>query len=476
MDDDSLSRFSIEQYLKEHLKYNVTLAESGEQAIGLFKQNPFPIVITDMKMPGMSGIRLLQLIKEISPNTDVIILTGYGNLQTSIDALRSGASDYILKPVSIEQLAIALEKVTRFQNLKSENYKLKDNLINSTKIIKSSEAKIASMHTILQQYSPSLEIGIFSSVMRNIVSLCENFHKERDVPVIIQGETGTGKEIVARLIHNGIKETIDKPFVPVNCAAIPPHLFESELFGYVEGAYTGARKNGGIGKLELAQGGTIFLDEIGELPLEFQPKLLRALQEREIYRIGGDKLIKLDIRFIFASNRNLQQMVNDNKFRSDLYYRLNLGQIVIPPLNGRKDEVIPLAQMFLEKFAGKRKKEFRFIDEEARKILLEYQWPGNVRELQNVIERAVLLYNDDVLKKEHVSYLKNNKPDIKMPLIGTPIENGKVILPDDSLSIEDLEIEIVSKALEKFDNNKTKVADYLGISRSALRSRIKKLN
>ena len=233
------------------------------------------------------------------------------------------------------------------------------------------------------------------------------------------------------------------------------------------------KKTGAAGKFELAQGGTIFLDEIGELPLSFQPKLLRALQEREIYRVGGDKLIKLDVRFIFATNRNLNEMVEKNEFRSDLFFRMNLGQINIPPLCDRKDDIIPLAQMFLEKYAQKRKKAFKFISEDARKIMHQYNWPGNVRELQNTIERIVLLYNEEILTSHHINYLISNSTET--PIIGNVLKNGRVNLPDDFLYLEDLETEIVSKALKKFNNNKTHVAEYLGISRSALRSRINKL-
>ncbi|WP_066630444.1 sigma-54-dependent transcriptional regulator [Labilibacter marinus] len=475
VDDDELSRFSIEQFLAEHLSYEVITANDGESAIQVFKQNPVPVVITDMKMPGISGIKLLQVIKEMAPETEVIILTGFGDMQSSIEALRSGACDYILKPVNIEQLALTLERIENYQKLRKENHQLKDSIEDSNEKIKTSEAKLHSLHTTLEQFRHSSNIGVFSSVMRNIVSLCDNYHKERDVPILIQGDTGTGKEVLAQIVHNNSREVSDRPFIPVNCAAIPTHLFESELFGYEEGAFTGARKNGGIGKLELAQGGTIFMDEIGEMPLEFQPKLLRALQEREIYRIGGDKLIQLDVRFIFATNRNLSQLVHKNEFRSDLFYRLNVGQISIPPLCERKDEIIPLAQMFLERFAHKRKKAFQFIEEEARHILCNYEWPGNVRELQNVIERAVLLYNDEMLRGQHLLYLLEDRPDIQPTSGGYLLKSGSIILPEENISIEDLESEIVSKALKMFDGNKTKVADYLGISRSALRSRLRKL-
>ncbi len=474
VDDDKLSRDSIAQFLKEQMNYHIETASSGDEALEKYKAGQPEVVVTDMKMPGKSGITLMKDIKALNTETEVIIMTGFGDMESSIEALRAGAADYLLKPVNIEELAMTLERIDKYNRLKSENIKLRDTVRTTDEQLKEEDAKLYSLQSTLKQVTQTGGVGIFSSSMQNVVDLSEKYHQERDVPVIIQGETGTGKEIVARILHHGTGEESNRPFVPVNCAAIAPHLFESELFGYAEGAFTGARKNGAAGKLELAQGGTIFMDEIGEMPKEFQPKILRALQEREIYRVGGSKPIKLDVRFVFATNRDLKKMVDNNEFRNDLYFRLNLGQIKIPPLNARKDEIIPLAQMFLEKYAVKRKKAFKFIDEGARKILLEYDWPGNVRELQNTIERIVLLYNDETVKEHHVSYLIRKDAEVpNQP--GNPLELGKVKLPENNLPIDYLEKEIVSKALEKFDGNKTKVAEYLGISRSALRSRLRKL-
>lgn len=475
VDDDDLSRESVEQFLSEQMNYDIITASNGEDAFHLFEKEPTPVVITDMKMSGLSGIDLLKQIKELSPQTEVIIMTGFGDMKSSIEALRYGATDYLLKPVNIEELALTLERIENYHKLQNENTTLKNTIQYKEIENKQKNEQIRAMRSTLQQINQIGTFGIFSPAMQHIVSLCYNYHEERDVPVLIQGETGTGKEVIAHLIHKGKSDDCDAPFVPVNCAAIAPHLFESELFGYAEGAFTGAKKNGSIGKFELAQGGTIFLDEIGELPMEFQPKLLRALQEREIYRVGGEKLIKLDVRFIFATNRDLKLMIEDNLFRGDLYFRINLGQISIPPLCQRKEDIVPLAQMFLEKYAKKRNKAFMFIADEARDILTSYNWPGNVRELQNTIERVVLLYNNQVLNADHIAYLLNDNGQIDTLTPVNCLKNGNVNLPDDFLYLEDLEKEIVSKALKKFDNNKTRVADYLGISRSALRSRLNKL-
>ena len=474
VDDDKLSRDAVSQFLQEQMQYSVITAVSGEDALLKFHDQPFEVVVTDMKMPGISGIDLMKEIKQMSPDVEVIIMTGFGDMESSIEALRAGAADYLLKPVNIEELAVTLERIEKYHELQSENKKLKNTVRSSDERLREEDAKLYSLQSTLREVTKTGSIGIFSSAMHNVVEISEKYHRERDVPVLVQGATGTGKEIVARLLHYGSESENDRPFVPVNCAAIAPHLFESELFGYSEGAFTGARKNGAAGKMELAQGGTLFLDEIGEMPKEFQPKLLRALQEREIYRVGGSKVIKIDVRFVFATNKDLKTMVDEGEFRNDLYYRLNLGQITIPPLTQRKEEIIPLAQMFLEKYAQKRRKSFRFISKEARDILMQYHWPGNVRELQNTIERIVLLYNEETVEPYHLNHLMQ-EPRTHREIQGQALEPGKIALPANSLPIDELEKEIVSKALKKFDGNKTKVAQYLGISRSALRSRLRKL-
>ncbi len=475
VEDDELSRNSLQLFLEENMNYEVLAVPDGESALESIKESFYPVVITDIRMPGINGIELLKEIKIVSSSTEVIIMTGVGDMQSSIDALKFKAYDYLLKPVNIEELAVSLKKIEQLQKLVVENSSLKGHLKGAGEKVKEGEAKLYGLDSTLDTLKETNGFGFFSPVMNHVVDLCMCYHKERDVPVIITGETGTGKEVVAKILHNGRVGKNDKPFIPVNCAAIPSHLFESELFGYVDGAFTGARKNGAPGKLELAQGGTVFLDEIGELPIEFQPKLLRAIQEREIYRVGGDKLIKLDIRIICATNCNLEDMVRDNKFRSDLYYRLNIGQIHIPPLRKRKDDIIPLAKMFLNKYSRKRKKEFKDISPEASRILADYIWPGNIRELQACIERIVLLNNEELVEKKHVIYLLANQDENVVVAEGYTLELGKIILPERQLYVEELEMEIVSKALIKFDNNKTKVAEYLGISRSALRSRLRKL-
>ncbi|MBI9059174.1 sigma-54 dependent transcriptional regulator [Labilibaculum sp. DW002] len=476
VDDDVSSGSAVAEFIEEQLAYQIHLCHNAEEAYNKLKSEEFNMVISDMRMPGISGLDLLKKIK-LLPNGDkieVVIMTGFGDMETSIEALRGGAYDYLLKPVNIEELAILIERVAEKIQLKEENQDLKENFeqtVSNAKIEKAS--RIQYYETTIREITSVGKIGVFSDVMRGVVRMAEQFHEDRSVPVLIEGETGTGKEVVARLVHFGKDSDITQPFISINCSAISPTLFESELFGYDDGAFTGARKEGKPGKLELAQGGTLFLDEIGEMPLDMQPKLLRVLQQREMYRVGGSKPIELDVRVIFATNRNLKQMVAEKTFRSDLYYRLNTGRLYIPPLRERREAILSFSQIFLDQYSTKRDRKFRFISKEAKAMLQEYNWPGNIRELKNSIERATLLFNDLELKTEHLRFLQSDESDFERKEM--PIVPGRIVLPDDELRIEQLELEIVRKALKKFDNNKSKTAEYLGITRSALRSRMNKL-
>lgn len=303
-------------------------------------------------------------------------------------------------------------------------------------------------------------VGMFSSKIKHVLEVAYFFHRDRSVPVLIEGETGTGKEIVARVVHFG-KDGDTRPFISINCAAISPHLFESELFGYEEGAFTGSRPGGMLGKLELAQGGTLFLDEIGEMPSEMQPKLLRVIQQKEFYRIGGQKSIALDVRIICATNRDLKIEMQEKRFRSDLYYRLSTGRITIPPLRERQEEIAPLAQMFLTQFAEEKRKPFKFIEHDALNVLESYDWPGNIRELQNTIERIILLYNDTSIRREYLSFLHNGDDEelAQMPQTIT------IDLPEDGVNIKDIQRTIMKTVLDRFGGNKTQAADFLKMSR-----------
>ncbi len=476
VDDDISSGSAVAEFIEEQLAYSIHLCHNGEEAYNALKNEDFQMVISDLRMPGISGLDLLKKIKLLpkGEEIEVVIMTGFGDMESSIEALRGGAYDYLLKPVNIEELAILIERVVEKIQLKEENKDLKENIKQTISHGKKEDAeRIQYYETTIREITSVGKIGVFSDVMRGVVRMAEQFHEDRSVPVLIEGETGTGKEVVARLVHFGKSSDVTKPFISINCSAISPTLFESELFGYDEGAFTGARKEGKPGKLELAQGGTLFLDEIGELPLDMQPKLLRVLQQREMYRVGGSKPIELDVRVIFATNRNLKEMVAEKTFRSDLYYRLNTGRLYIPPLRERREAILSFSQIFLDQYSKKRSRKFRFISKDAKKMLQDYAWPGNIRELKNTIERATLLFNDLELKTEHLRFLQAD--DNEFESAEQPIVLGRIVLPDDELRIEQLELEIVRKALKKFDDNKSKTAEYLGITRSALRSRMNKL-
>lgn len=478
IDDEELSLKALTGFLTHQLGHDVTDCTDSGEALKLYKAEPYPLVISDIRMPGIDGIELSRFIKKTPQSrfTDIVLITGYGNMDSAVEALRAGAYDYMLKPIDVEELASVVSRVEEHLSLLKENVDLKQNfekeVSQATSEVREKYERIKSAYSKIVGIG---DIGIFSEKMRQVRDLTEKLHNDRTLPVLIEGETGTGKEVVARMVHYG-QGDVTTPFISINCSAIPANLFETELFGYEEGAFTDAKKKGAIGKFQLAQGGTIFLDEIGDLPLDIQPKLLRVLEERAIYRVGGLKKFELDIRVICATNSDLLQRVKEGRFREDLYYRLNVAYLQVPPLRERSEAIAPLAQLFLNRFAEKKNRRFRFLHRDAVKLLEEYQWPGNIRELQNTIERAVLLYDDIEIRPEHLRFLtsRNGNDTARMRVIsGTLIQPGNLQLPEGELNLKDLEEEIVRKALEKFDGNKTRVAEYLGLTRSALRSKIK---
>jgi two-component system, NtrC family, response regulator AtoC len=475
IDDDPLSLESLNDFLGAILGHHVTRSESAKEALAIFKRTPYPMVITDLRMPEMSGVDLLRLIRK-SPEgrfTDVVVITGYGDMKSAIEALRAGAFDYLHKPINVEELALVVDRINEHQTLLRENNEFTHRFDEKVAVaVKETEKKFERLKKAYAEVAGIGRVGIFSKKMRDVASMTEKLHRDPSIPVLIEGETGTGKEVVARLIHYG-QGDVTTPFVSINCAAIASNLFESELFGYEGSAFTGAKKEGMQGKFEIANGGTLFLDEIGDMPIDLQPKLLRALQEREIYRVGGNKIIKLNVRIICATNRNLQLLVNDGIFRSDLFYRLNTGRLLVPPLREQKDAIAPLAQLFLERFAEEKKRRFKFLTKESGAILEEYSWPGNIRELLNAVERVVLLYDDTEIKPEYLNFLF---PDGKEQYQSTDavFDPESIRLPPDKLDLRNLEDTIIRKALELFRGNKTLASQYLGITRSTLRSKIKR--
>ncbi|SIN97108.1 sigma-54-dependent transcriptional regulator [Halodesulfovibrio marinisediminis] len=484
VDDNSTSLQSLSVVLTD-LGHQPTTFSEPVAALNHAKESYYPLIITDIKMPTMDGLTLLAELKacETSKRSDVIIITGHGDMDTAITALRNGAYDYLNKPINARELAAAVERSAEHQTLLFENTDLKQNMEERVAEAKESlQEDLEKMRSQLRNVSGIGEIISGSSRMQEIIRDATIFHHEPDVPVLIEGETGTGKEVIARLVHHGDTHC-DTPFVALNCSAIAESLFESELFGYEAGAYTGSRAGGSAGKLELAGNGTLFLDEIAEMPLHLQPKLLRVLEDRTFYRVGGLQKKRFTARIIGAGNKNLERMVEEGLFRRDLYHRLTVGHLRLPPLRERQDDIPKMASLFLRNQVKRKGKDFRSIAPETLTLLCEHPWPGNVRELENTIERAVLIHDDIELRPEHIEFLTASRstdsiPDITVPLHqpcplpSIDIASSAIILPDTPFSLEDLTLSVIRKALAKFDGNKTKTAQYLGISRYALHRKI----
>lgn len=458
VDDQEISRGTLAEFLDGLLGYNVVQCDDGVKALKEVEKKSFDLVLTDIRMPNMNGLELLERIKnsDKTKHIPVVLFTGFAEIDTAVKALRLGAYDYLLKPININRLN---ELIDELSNKKPINDKSNQPPI--PRIFRK-----GGIHEV-----PGIgRIGVFSKAQSEIMQMAYTYSSDRSVPVLIEGETGTGKEIIATIIHHG-ESFNHNPFISINCSAISPTLFESELFGYEGGSFTGAKSKGMQGKFELANGGTLFLDEVGEMPLDLQPKLLRAIQEKAIFRVGASKKVDLDVRIVAATNRNLVELVEKGLFREDLYHRINTGKINTIPLRIQKEAIAPLAQMIMLEMANKRKKEFRAISPEAVAILESYAWTGNIRELINVIDRVVLLYDAPEIMPSHLDFISKVFTDKSSSgFILSPESN--FVLPENELDLEKLERVIVQKALTKFDGNKTKTADYLKTTRSALRSKL----
>jgi two-component system, NtrC family, response regulator AtoC len=485
VDDDIASREAAAWFLRSR-GHNIAECSGGAEALAQVAENDFPMVLSDIKMSGMSGMELLIAIKGMPGGwrTDVVLFTGYGDMQSAIQALRAGAYDYILKPIDAQELAATAERIAEHQALLRENKYLAENLEHEIKVATAEKDK--ELTHVKQIVSASLfaQIGVFSDKMRNVLALAYKYHNDRSLPVLIEGETGTGKEIIARVIHIGEtqKFTDPGPFVDINCAAIQPSLFESELFGYEAGAYTGSQNRGQKGKLDIANGGTLFLDEIGEMPTEMQVKLLRVIQEREYYRVGGLKKISAGARLVCATNVNLEKSIAEGKFRRDLYYRLQIGHIVVPPLRERRDEILPLANMFLMQSAKQRGRRFTGISPAASQTLVEYDWPGNVRELKNVIEYIVFMYDDTDIRSEHIQNIGRKNVSHRRDDFGDAGESQEsresqffVPFPPDGYSLRQYNDYIIREVLDAQRGNQEAAARYLGISLRTLQYRLAKM-
>jgi DNA-binding NtrC family response regulator len=437
IDDDSSLRRVLEYNLQQE-GYDVVTAADGASGLRLFGEQSPALVITDLKMPGMTGFQLLSAVKERAPATVVIVLTAFGAIDTAVEAMKLGAFDYLTKPFNREELKLTVKKGLQLQGLSEENRLLKEEL--------SGRAEFKS----IVGTSRAME-GVFS-VVRKVA--------DTEATVLITGESGTGKELVARAIHSGSSRRA-APFVAVNCAAIPRDLLESELFGHVKGAFTGAIRDK-AGKFQLAEGGTIFLDEVGDLPLELQPKLLRVLQERVVEPLGGSSLQKIDLRIVAATNADLEKGIAEGRFRDDLYYRLSVIPLHLPPLRERVEDIGLLVRYFLVKFGGSA---VSFTKEALERLQL-YAWPGNVRELENTVERLLIMREGD-------SIGVGDLPD-KICAVAPRPEGGTLWLPPGGYPLEQLEREVVLEALTRCDWNQTAAARFLCIPRHTLIYRMEK--
>lgn len=473
VDDENRSRMHLADFLSK-LGHSVTQASDGKQALKLFPTLSFDLLLTDNRMPRMSGLELLEAINELPGGNELskVIFTAYGDMHTTVKAMRSGASDYLLKPLDINELVAMIERVDARLKARHPN----NSPAPQSKSYPAPADKSVSGY-IRKKYAPNIslnEIGVFSLSMHRAYELAQKLHTNRSIPVLIEGETGTGKEVVARFIHYG-EEDNRFPFVALNCATFNPNMFESELFGYEAGAFSGALSAGNKGKLDIACGGTLFLDEISELPLNLQAKLLRVLQEKEFYRVGGLKLIKTDVRVICASNKNLEVEVTKGTFRQDLYYRLNVGHILVPPLRERREDILPLARIFLRELGHQANKPYIRISPPAAKILLSYEWPGNVRELRNVMEWIILLLDEEEIQPCHLEIIAQKRDRQMAESFNKHIQTQTQFNSSDSTSLNKLSNSIILKALEMHHGNKTETANYLNISRSSLYSRLRQM-
>ena len=444
IDDDTSLRRVLEYNLQE-AGYDVTSAASGEEGLRFFDDVSPALVITDMKMPGMSGMQVLEAVKERSPEALVIIITAFGTVDIAVEAMKAGAYDYITKPFNREELRLTVAKALQFNGLTLENKRLKNEL-----------ADRADLRTIVGS-SPAME-KVFQ-IVRKVA--------DTEASVLITGESGTGKELVARSIHAHSSRK-NGSFIAINCAAIPRDLLESELFGHVKGAFTGAIKDK-TGKFQLADGGTLFLDEVGELPVELQPKLLRALQEKVVEPVGGTKPQKLDVRILSATNLDIEKAIADGVFREDLYYRLSVIPLHLPSLRERRQD-IPL---LLKYFCGKHGEEKVAFDKQSLELLISYPWPGNVRELENSVERMLIMRNGDTINPDDLPD-KIRNGSFSLPAVGIGGATGMINLPDEGYSLEQLEREVVVQALERNNWNQTAAARFLRIPRHTLIYRMEK--
>jgi DNA-binding NtrC family response regulator len=443
-----------------------------------FHEKKVDLLITDIRMPGMNGLELLRRIKLIEGSpVDVIVITGHGDMDNAITALKYGAFDYLQKPINVRELAITIERSREYAVLRNKYLRLKDEF--DERVESETRAIRGEAQQLRKAYLKEIgldELCVYSDAMNQVVRQAEMYSTDRSVSVLIEGESGTGKDLIARYIHHFSQESSVLPFVAINCGAFAQELFESELFGHEPGAFTGATRSGRAGKFEAASGGTIFLDEIGELPLPLQVKLLRVIEDRNVCRLGGVNDIPVDVRFLCATNKNLGQAVSEKRFRLDLYYRISMGHIHIPPLRERKDDILPLAHRFISRMYMRKGKRFDRFSKGAEKFLNEFPWPGNVRQLKNAMEHLALMKADGRVDTKDLPFLRDLSPIEEIPL-SRPFVLGRdrFELPEERVDLEALNERIIRQALGKKGGNQTRTAEYLGLSRRALQGRLNRM-
>ncbi|HIJ87356.1 MAG TPA: sigma-54-dependent Fis family transcriptional regulator [Desulfuromonadales bacterium] len=444
VDDEHLIRWSLEQNLKKQ-GYEVISAGAGEDALRLVREEQPDLVLLDIQLPGISGIDVLEKIKEHDEDIIVIMVTANSGLENAVKAMRLGAYDYVSKPFNLEELSIVVRKALDSSDLKQE---------------------VVRLRTETKKNGPPNIIGN-SRHVRSLMDVLDKVARSEASTVLVQGESGTGKELVAKWIHYSSNRA-EKPFIAINCAAVPASLLESELFGHEKGAFTDAKANK-KGLFELADGGTVFLDEIGDMEMGMQAKLLRFLEDRSFRRIGGGRVFTVDVRIISATNKDLHKSIEERTFRNDLYYRLQVIPIMLPSLRERKDDIIPLASHFISLFNRDFNKKVQGIDSMAERMLTEYNWPGNIRELKNVIERAIILGNNDTLLLEHLPLEIVAKTSVPA---GESASSFR--LPPEGIDIEEVERDLIRQALEVTEWNQSKAAKKLNLGIDAFRYRMKK--
>jgi len=438
--DDEISQRDTMAGFIEKLGFNVLAASSGKEGLDIAKEELIDLILTDYRMPDKNGLEVLKEAKGLNPLIEIVIITAYGSIGDAVEAMKSGAADYIEKPIDLDRVEIVIHKALERKRLASENLQLRQ---------------------LLEEKHRLTEIISASGPMEEVINIAGRTAKSK-ATILIRGESGTGKELLAKAIHYASPRG-GKPFIAVNCAALNENLLESELFGHEKGAFTGADKTR-RGRFELADGGTLFLDEIGDIPLSVQVKLLRVLQEQNFERVGGGESIKVNVRLIAATNQELEKLIEAGDFREDLFYRLNVVTIYIPPLSERKEDIPPLVNHFIQKYAAENNKNIDGISKEALDLLMRYDYPGNIRELENIIERSIVLARGDMIVTED------------LPVYARISESEEKQQEDSSLTemVERFEQKLIIEALDKAEGNQSQASRNLGIGERKLRYKLRK--